>query len=251
MADATAPGDVPPAGDPSKKYDQDFFLALAAKGKDAWNAWRRDPANKDVHVTFVSIDFSEAPRDGIDFSGFEFGDYADFSGCRWRGVRWQEIGENPKAFAPGRACFTGAAFGHRASFTGAAFGGWATLSSATFGGLPMFIGASFGDGAEFSGATFGNVANFGGAIFGDEAQFDGVPSVERPSSRTRPSLMKPSSPARRSDPLQPSTAQPSVRGLISTAPISKALISQESRRSSGPWTLRQIWVGWERGHARR
>ena len=35
------------ADDPSKKYDQAFFLNLAAKGKDAWNAWRRDPANED------------------------------------------------------------------------------------------------------------------------------------------------------------------------------------------------------------
>jgi len=24
------------------KYDQAFFLALALKGKDAWNKWRRD-----------------------------------------------------------------------------------------------------------------------------------------------------------------------------------------------------------------
>ena len=39
MADETPPGDDPPAKNP--KYDQDFFLALAAKGKDAWNAWRR------------------------------------------------------------------------------------------------------------------------------------------------------------------------------------------------------------------
>jgi hypothetical protein len=44
--------------DQSQKYDQDFFLALAAKGKDAWNAWRRDPANKYVRVTFAGIDFS-------------------------------------------------------------------------------------------------------------------------------------------------------------------------------------------------
>lgn len=29
--------------------------------------------------------FSEAPKDKIDFTGFEFGDYADFSRCKWRG----------------------------------------------------------------------------------------------------------------------------------------------------------------------
>jgi hypothetical protein len=53
--DETAPGDEPPAEEPSKA----FFLALAAKGKDAWNAWRRDPINKYVRVTFAGIDFSE------------------------------------------------------------------------------------------------------------------------------------------------------------------------------------------------
>jgi hypothetical protein len=53
--------------------------AARADGQNAWNAWRRDPANKDVHVIFAGIDFSEAPRDRIDFSGFEFGDLADFS----------------------------------------------------------------------------------------------------------------------------------------------------------------------------
>ena len=42
-------------GDGTKpgKYDQAFFLALAAKGEDEWNKWRRDPANKDVRVTFA------------------------------------------------------------------------------------------------------------------------------------------------------------------------------------------------------
>jgi hypothetical protein len=38
VVDETTPGDEPPAKQP--KYDQEFFLALAAKGKDAWNAWR-------------------------------------------------------------------------------------------------------------------------------------------------------------------------------------------------------------------
>jgi hypothetical protein len=71
----------------SKKYDQKCFLDLAAKGKDEWNVWRRDPASKDVPVTFFGVDFSETPWDQINFEGFEFGDYADFSQCKWRGVR--------------------------------------------------------------------------------------------------------------------------------------------------------------------
>jgi hypothetical protein len=67
MADETTPGDEPPAEKP--KYDQAFFLDLAAKGEDAWNAWR-DTANKDVPVTFAGVD---APSDEINFAGFNFG----------------------------------------------------------------------------------------------------------------------------------------------------------------------------------
>src|SRR5580704_12407626 len=121
MADGgeAAPGDGHPAEEPSQIYDQDFFLALATKGKYTWNAWRRIPANKGVCVTFAGVDFSEAPRDRIDFSGFEFGDSANFSRCKWQGVEWVET---PEAFKPGRACFTGATFGVSASFAGAAFG---------------------------------------------------------------------------------------------------------------------------------
>jgi hypothetical protein len=151
MADETNPGDEPLAENP--KYDQDFFLALAAKGKDAWNAWRHDPANKGVCVTFAGIDFSEAPRDEIDFSGFEFGDGADFSRCRWRG------GWTPP-FLLGRAAFFGAAFGDSARFDDAVFGAWATFADATFGEDALFVGATFGRSAIFSGVAFGDGARF-------------------------------------------------------------------------------------------
>ena len=54
----------------SRIYDQTFFRDLAAKGKDEWNKWRRDPANENVPVNFAGVDFSEPSRDRIDFSGF-------------------------------------------------------------------------------------------------------------------------------------------------------------------------------------
>jgi Pentapeptide repeats (8 copies) len=133
------------AEDQSQKYDQDFFLALALKGKDAWNAWRRDPANKDLRVTFAGIDFSEAPKDQVDFSGFEFGDGADFSGCKWR---WGVEAVDDTTFVAGRAFFAGAAFGHDATFAGAAFQSHAN-----------FTGAAFGH-AQFTRADFHNHANF-------------------------------------------------------------------------------------------
>jgi hypothetical protein len=154
-----------------EKYDQTFFLDLAAKGKYTWNAWRRIPANKGVRVTFAGVDFSGAPRDGIDFSGFEFGDSANFSQCKWRGVEWVET---PEAFRPGRACFTGATFGGLASFAGAAFGAFAGFTGVTFGYGAFFDGAAFGGGARFDGAAFGDESTFDGAAFGAMACFDGA-----------------------------------------------------------------------------
>jgi hypothetical protein len=157
-----------------ERYDQEFFISLALKGKDAWNAWRRDPANNDVHVTFTGIDFSEAPRDRIDFSGFEFGDSANFSGCKWRGVEWFEIRADPKAFAPGRAFFANAAFGDETKFTVAAFGGYADFSGAAFGHVVHFTNAAFGVCADFSDAAFGDYALFSGATLGYYAVFAGA-----------------------------------------------------------------------------
>jgi hypothetical protein len=147
MADdeETRSGDEPPAKEPSKKYDQNFFLDLAAHGKDAWNAWRRDPANKNVRVTFKNVQFSQAPRDEIDFSRFEFGNGADFSGCKWRGVGLEELEstERTEAFMPGCAFFTSALFGNQANFANAEFGGEAN-----------FLRAAFGEGANFADAEF-------------------------------------------------------------------------------------------------
>jgi hypothetical protein len=102
------------------------------KGKDAWNAWRRDPANQDVRVTFASIDFSEAPNQ-INFQAFEFGDHANLSQCKWRGGNWEEIQKDPGNFTRGCVNFTAATFGDEASFTGAVFGDCAKFTSVTFG----------------------------------------------------------------------------------------------------------------------
>ncbi|MGH6812500.1 MAG: pentapeptide repeat-containing protein [Methylocella sp.] len=178
---ADEPGNEPPAKDPSKKYDQAFFLALAAQGREAWNAWRRDPANKTVPVTFAGVDFSQAPRGAINFEGFEFGDHADFSGCKWRGGKIEGI----EFFAPGRTRFTGAAFGiganltrvtfsDQADFTNAAFGAWAAFDSSAFGDVTYFSGATFGDWAKFIGAAFGKGAYFTGVIFNSRADFTGA-----------------------------------------------------------------------------
>jgi uncharacterized protein YjbI with pentapeptide repeats len=147
---------LPPQTDPADSIRSSFF-DLAAEGKDAWNAWRRNRANKDVRVIFAGTDFSEALMDGIDFSGLKFGDNADFSGCKWRGVD-----------------FTGAVFGAEADFTGASFGDESFFSLATFGRFANFRGAAFGNTADFSKATFGAEASFVRAAFGYRAIFTDV-----------------------------------------------------------------------------
>lgn len=164
-------GDKAPAEEQANEHVKAFFLDLAAKGKADWNAWRCDTANKGVPVTFAGVDFSEAPRDEIDFSGLKFGDNADFSQCHWRGVDWAQIREDPIAFAPGRASFTGAAFGGGTVFTEATFGDSARFANATFGEFAIFYNATFGRDATFTGATFGKGVDFTGAALGPLADF--------------------------------------------------------------------------------
>jgi uncharacterized protein YjbI with pentapeptide repeats len=179
-----------------EKYDQEFFLALAAKGKDAWNAWRRDPANKDVRVTFAGIDFSESPRDEIDFSRFEFGDHAIFSGCKWLskvtsgGIELEKAdglaavlaAAIPASFFLGRAHFRGANFGEETKFTGADFDEGANFTNASFRDWADFTGAVFRD-VSFIDAFFGDDANFKGATFNEDICFMYVNFGKRASFR--------------------------------------------------------------------
>jgi hypothetical protein len=174
MADEKSePGEKASAEEQANEHVKDYFLALAAKGKDVWNAWRCDPANNNVAVNFAGIDFSEAPRDQINFEGFDFGGHANFSGCKWRGVTSEEKRRRSAVvFTPGRAFFLGAAFGDHADFTSAVVGERASFNGATFGNRPTFSRATFSRSADFTGAKFGKWASFTGAAFGDQANFN-------------------------------------------------------------------------------
>lgn len=181
-------------------YDQGFFLALARRGRDEWNDWRGK--NPTIIVTFQGVDFGAPDNMQIDFSGFQFGDNANFSCCRFRGA------ENPLlGFKPGMAKFTnavfgqaanfhkailgnganlaGATFGYNASFSSATFGDWAYLAGISFGGeaklshvifgnRATLVGATFGQSANLSGATFGHSANLSGTLFGSLADLSGT-----------------------------------------------------------------------------
>jgi hypothetical protein len=187
MADETTEGAAPPAEKP--KYDQAFFLDLARQGENKWNEWRRNPVNEGVPVTFADVDFSDAPRDEIDFSGFEFGNDTDFSGCKWCGIDWWEVKKDPKAFKIGRASFAGAVFGDGANFDNVIFGDSAIFDHATFGKDISFEGAAFGWESSFADAKFKGDVEFKGKTE-DQSRKDLEASVREAKEEDRAALKK-------------------------------------------------------------
>jgi hypothetical protein len=178
---------VPPIGkDGAPIYDERFFLALAHRGADVWNEWRARHSGEDdqtyIRVNFAKIDFVSV----IDFSGFNFGHGANFSGASFRrrdanfcGATFGREADFSGADFTGslfercEANFSGSTFGAKSNFSGAIFGDFANFSGATFGARAKFSGATFGAEANFSGAIFGNFADLSGATFGPNAKLTG------------------------------------------------------------------------------
>ena len=121
-------------------YDQEFFLKLALRGKEVWNCWR---AERYISVTFKGVDFREPANAVIDFSGFRFGDEANFSG---------------------------ATFGDGADF----FGKGAKFSGATFRGSVRFNAS---EGKKAKSDMFG--MNFEDVKFAGTADFSGRKAIRR------------------------------------------------------------------------
>ena len=134
-----------------KKYEQAFFIQLAQKGKEAWNAWREE--NPKIPVNFNSIDFTEEENTIESFSAFNFGDKASFANSKFGDA----------------ANFGGATFGHNIYFSGATFGDEVTFIGAKFGDRADFRESLFGDRANFFSSTFGVSASFSSSTFGDWA----------------------------------------------------------------------------------
>lgn len=161
----------------SPKYDQEFFLRLArpdadtdearAAARERWNAWRRDPTNKDVPVTFAGVDFRHCDNAWISFESFKFGDGARFDRAMFEdgaNFRYAIFGNN--------ASFCSAKFGDIANFANARFGRQARFDSATFGDMVHFDRANFEFLASFKDVRFGDRSQFGRATFEAAAQFD-------------------------------------------------------------------------------
>ena len=78
-----APPDFPVAriGEDGKpNYDQEFFLALARRGKEVWNRWRAENRNVEgqpyISVTFEGVDFRE-PANAVSRSSEPFSSAAN------------------------------------------------------------------------------------------------------------------------------------------------------------------------------
>lgn len=170
-------------------------LQLARAGRDAWNSWRREfPSRKNPNDVFVNTaNFNVVDFRGlvVDFSGFEFGDGANFrnakfaDGVNFNDSRFGDSAQFVSADFEGFASFIRVRCGDGAdfqcarfrtgvSFTESLFGRAANWRGTQIGGVSWFHGARFGERARFSGAQFEGQAHFDGAAFGDLAYFDGA-----------------------------------------------------------------------------
>jgi uncharacterized protein YjbI with pentapeptide repeats len=152
--------DGKPVYDQEQVYDQQFFLSLARRGRDAWNKWQDE--NPGVRVIFEEVDFREPANATINFSGFNFGG-SGHGGANLSGAifgDWTDL--------------SGAAFSYATNLSGAVFGYGTNLSCATFRGVTNFPRATFGDHVDLSGVAFEYGPNFSGATFGSEANLSGA-----------------------------------------------------------------------------
>ena len=131
--------------------DRDTAIALARRGKDAWNAWAAENPG-------AGVDFSGATLEGISFAEFQFPGSANFARV---------------AFS-NEADFTGVTFSKEANFTGARFSAKAYLVRVTFCSSADFAEVEFYDRAFFTQSTVSAGADFGRAIFYAEADFPKV-----------------------------------------------------------------------------
>ena len=169
-------------------YDQEFFLALARRGKNAWNRWREENGRMEgkqyVSANFEGVDFRQRENEEIDFMDFVFGDGANFHACQF-GDGYNRERRADSGFVPGMARFSGATFGSGVNFSGAVFGNLANFTQAQFGGRANFSCSTFAGVGQFFNASFGSMVNFSnaeimgsgiflGVIFEDEVDFSGT-----------------------------------------------------------------------------
>lgn len=142
--------------------EQLHFINLAKQGKDAWNNWisnnqatYNETSRKwENAVNFSNINFSQyfPDRDEINFSGFNFGNGANFTGCSFIG----------------KICL----------FVDSHFGQDTNLTNVNFGESVLFNGTQLSGKVDFSNSTF-NICQFASSSshstrFADEVLFKNV-----------------------------------------------------------------------------
>lgn len=121
------------------------------------------------YVNFSGVDFN-AESNGdfryLNFSGFNFGDFANFSDAIF-GERIRFVGSvfgintnMSRVNFTGAANFLNSSFGHGSNFFGAKFASSADFRGVSFGDVTDFRGTQWGTGADFSAAKFGSYAQF-------------------------------------------------------------------------------------------
>jgi len=170
-------------------------MLLAQAGRDAWNSWRREFPVKKIESRFVNYaNFRHCNihvASLVSFMGFEFGDFADFTGATFdqqiffSGAKFGQSASFAGSAFRGGVGFDKTQFGERATFACAKFSGLASFSAATFGPYAQFVGAHFESFADFSMSRFGYFAEFDRAVFGPMANFSNAlcPSISFVMSR--------------------------------------------------------------------
>jgi len=156
-------------------------LKLAQLGRERWNEWRREFPAKNFEskianrANFRRCHFHSASL--VNFFGFEFGDFADFSGTTFDtdmsfyGATFGKDASFVGASFRGIANFEKSHFGDRTTFARAKFFGYVTFSNSIFGADIQFSAAKFEGFSNFSRCQFGHFADFDEAKFGPIADF--------------------------------------------------------------------------------
>jgi hypothetical protein len=139
---------------------QEGCLALAQKGHEVWNEWRRVFPCKPSSVFDLlypqkkinKADFSNRDHGGLlsNLQNFNFGDFAMFDNSTWENL----------------STFDNARFGDRCSFTDTKWGEHNSFKKTEWGFNCRFNNASWGDYSEFSGAKWGGACIFSNAKWG-------------------------------------------------------------------------------------
>jgi hypothetical protein len=128
------------------------------KGHVLWNEWRKlfsvenEKGQRLNVVDFSSQDFS---GQSIDFTNFEFGNYAQFQKSSWSSS----------------STFTHASWGIGCDFTNAEWTEGSNFENATWGSNTKFTNARWSDDAKFSKAQWGDDCDFSEAKWGINCDF--------------------------------------------------------------------------------